>query len=262
MGDTYPQFFRGTKGYESRQIHINKFMASSHEFLLMLDSDMVFPVDTLERLRGHLLPYVSGYYLRRNYAPVAPVWFEPGDQFPLQPWLTEPERGKLHELGASGWGCMLIHREVIQGTRAILKGEWDVIEDDCDIWPYDLVSIMDVIRGMDELTNHLNKGSGENLRALIRPYVEVLKREIRPLRTLRDVVGSDIRYPYYAKAAGFTLYGDPDVRCSHMLNYPLSPDDYTHVPDEEKAQVRQDSVSKVEAEREIIRQAVERLAVK
>lgn len=262
MGDTPPNFYRGTKGYECRQLHINKFMDSDHEFLLLLDHDMIFPVDTLERLRSHLLPYVSGYYLRRNYAPVAPVWFEPGDVFPFQPWLHEPERGKLHELGASGWGCLLIHREVIQATREILKGEPDVIEDDCDVYPYDLETILTVLRGMDELTNHPFHGSGENLRALIRPFIGTLINEIRPLRVMKNSIGSDIRYPFYAKLAGYTLFGDPEVRCNHMLNYPLRPDDYSNVPEEDKIQVRQSSIDKVNAEREEIRQLVERLVIR
>ena len=129
-GDTIPNFHIGTKGYQARQWHVNKFMESEHDFILLLDHDMRFAEDTLERLRSHKLPYVSGLYMRRRFAPIMPVWYRPFDgRWPMRPWLDVPERGRLHELGASGWGCILIHREVIEKTREILHGEDEIIED-------------------------------------------------------------------------------------------------------------------------------------
>ena len=112
-------FARGTKGYEVRQTHFNRFIDSDHEWLLMLDHDMVYAADTLERLRGHNVKYVSGYYLQRRYRPMIPVWFHAGDEWPLRPFLEIPESGRLHELGGSGWGCVLIHRRVVE---ALLRG--------------------------------------------------------------------------------------------------------------------------------------------
>jgi hypothetical protein len=57
-----------------------------------------------------------------------------------------------------------------------------------------------------------------------------LKEEIRPLRAVKDIVGSDIRFPFYARLAGFDLHGDSAVLCEHMLNYPLNPNDYISQP--------------------------------
>ena len=86
-GDTPPHFIMATKGYEARQKHINDFMESEHEWLLLLDHDMIFADDTLERLRSHNLPYVSGYYMRRRFAPMVSVWFEPYDgNWPMMPY--------------------------------------------------------------------------------------------------------------------------------------------------------------------------------
>lgn len=198
-GDGIPQFITATKGYVARQTLINNFMASEHDYILLLDHDMIFEKDTLERLRSHGLPYVTGYYMRRQFGPMYSVWFEPySGEWPHMPFLHEPEKGRLYELGASGWGCILIHRDVIESTRKILKGEMDVIEDDMDVWPYDLAKVL----------------NGEE--------------QIKPLRGVKyECVGSDIRYPFYARAAGYTLMGDPDVRPKHLLQYPLSPDDYS-----------------------------------
>lgn len=190
----------GTKGYEVRQSHLNKFMASDHDFILFLDQDQVFEPDTLERLRSHKLPYVSGYYMRRRFNPILPVWHEYPEEnrLPYKPWSTDPERGRLHEIGASGWGCVLVHRQVIEGVRAILKGEPEILEDDMDVWPYDLRA---VLRG---------------------------EEQIRVLTGVKNhIIGSDVRFPFFAREAGFTLYGDPDVRPGHVASYIITPDDYT-----------------------------------
>jgi hypothetical protein len=193
------RFIRATKGYEARQMALNEFKASSHGFILFLDQDQVFPPDTLERLRSHKLPYVSGYYMRRRFNPILPVWYEYPEVngLPFTNFVREPERGQLHKLGASGWGCMLVHRAVIEALQPILKGEPEILEDDMDVWPYDLAAVV--------------KG----------------EESIKPLRGKKDVVGSDLRFPFFAREVGFTLYGDPDVRCGHITHYPLSPDDYS-----------------------------------
>lgn len=212
-------FGRGTKGYEVRQRHFNRFIESGHDWLLMLDSDMVFAPDTLERLMAHDAAYVSGYYVQRRYHPMLPVWFKPGSEWPLEPFLEEPERGRLHELGASGWGCVLLHRAVIEDTRAqVLKGQWDILEDEMTFWPFDAARVMAALSAGD---------------------LDALRRELRPLRGQydRQPVGSDIRYPLLARAAGYTLYGDPDVRPGHIVNYPLTPDDYAGQHADTKAQL-------------------------
>jgi hypothetical protein len=196
VGDDAPLLISATKGYEARQQHVDNFMASGHDFLLLLDHDMIFEADTLERLRSHKQPYLSGYYMRRQYAPIYPVWYEPFESWPMRPYLDDPPRDRLVKLGASGWGCILLHRAVIEATRAILHGEPDIIEDDMDVWPYDL-------------TEAVSSGRG-----------------LRLLRGRKDIIGSDIRYPFYAAHAGFPLYGDANVQPRHIANYPISCDDY------------------------------------
>ena len=257
VGDGTPAFFTGTKGYELRQRHINKFMASHHEFCLMLDHDMIFPADTLERLRSHKLPYVSGLYMRRQYDPIAPIWFEPNPRgiWPSEPMTRDPERGRLHKIGASGWGCILVHREVIEETRRILKGEPEVIEDDMDVWPYDLVAIMDALKGLRDLVD--NTPTRRTLLPALAHHTETLEREIRPLRGDKGAVGSDIRFPYYARVAGFQLWGDPDVRCGHILNYPLSPNDFSSSGEEYLGNLHDSHTKRVRKARRTWRKSME-----
>ena len=135
---------RGTKGYEVRQRHINRFIESDHTWLLLLDADMVFAPDTLGRLRSHGVQYVTGYYVQRRYQPIVPVWFKPTTGWPPEPFTDVPERGRLHRLGASGWGGVLIPREVIEGTRArVLRGQWGGHENDLAACPYHLHAVME-----------------------------------------------------------------------------------------------------------------------
>ena len=225
--DGVPQFVTATKGYVARQQVIDNFLQSRHDFLLMLDHDMIYEADTLEKLRAHKRPYVSGYYMRRQFAPMYSVWFEPfSGEWPHEPVLYEPERNVLHKLGASGWGCVLIHREVIETTRhEVLNGEMDILEDDMDVWPYDTRAVI----------------AGE--------------MELRPLRGIKhDIIGSDIRYPFYAAAAGYPLYGDPEVRPKHILQYPLSPDDFGGLSVAQVAELQASAKAHIKTKRDAIRQ--------
>lgn len=224
-GDEIPHVYRGTKGYEARQKHLNNFIESKHDFALFLDLDMYFQEDTLERLRNHKLPYISGLYMRRTRDPVAPVWYRPfSGKWPFEPWVGPVERGRLHKIGASGWGCLLIHREVVLAVKELLKGEWEIIEDDMDIWPYNLSNVMGALVGLKELT--VEKPGLRTLRPALEHHVSVLEEEIKPLRADNDVVGSDVRFPFFALKAGYQFIGDPDVRPGHIIHYPISADDY------------------------------------
>lgn len=226
-GDTL-QFYRATKGYEARQMHLNNWYNNTeHSFILLLDSDMLFPPHTLERLRANQKPLVSGFYMRRTIRPVYPVWFEQGNvgTMPLKPLMSIPEIDKIYPIGASGWGCMLIHRDVITAMKPLLKGELEIIEDDMDIMPYNLTNVLAAIAALDKgITGSMTKYEAQ-------AWVDLLKEEIRPLRGIKDeIVGSDIRFPFYAKLAGFQLYGDTGVLCEHVTSYPVSIEDWLNQP--------------------------------
>lgn len=245
-GDTKPLYIRATKGYEARQMHLNNwYEQTNHDYLFLMDRDMKYPRNALERLRNHKLPYVAGLYLRRRYAPIAPVWFDysPEPQMPMTPFTAVIQPNRLYKIGASGWGCVLIRRDVVKAVKALLKGEPEIIEDDMDIYPYDLGRIMGAIKALE---------SGGD----VKENTAILREEIRPLRGLKDSVGSDIRFPFYARLAGFDLWGDSGVMCEHVLNYPLSPMDYVN---QSAASVRDTSLAvynMARAETEKIRKAL------
>lgn len=242
-GDSDVQFFEGTKGYEIRQLHVDKFLKSTYDFLLLLDHDQIYQPDALERLRAHGLPYVSGLYMRRTIHPMAPVWFKPAyGLWPPEPFVEVPERGRLHPLGASGWGFILIHREVITKTREILKGEQDIIEDAMTVWPYDPWKVFNAIHNLERIADRpLTRG----LEPYLKKYVDQLVAELRPLRGTKDPIGSDIRYPFYALQAGYQLMGDPDARAKHVLDYGLSVEDFEGAPPQFHSDLQQGQVDMV-----------------
>jgi hypothetical protein len=214
-------------------MHLNNWYKNTkHPFILLLDSDMKFPPHTLERLRSWKLPYVSGAYMRRRHNPIAPVWFDysPPGVMPMKPFTAVFFKDQLYKIGASGWGCILMHRDVVTAVRPLLKGEPEIIEDDMDLYPYDLKRIMAAIKGLRQSVEY-QRGLEEFHVQIdeITPHIEALEQEIQPLRGLKDTVGSDIRFPFFARLAGFDLHLDTGVMCDHMLNYPISPTDFLGV---------------------------------
>jgi hypothetical protein len=225
-GDSLITFARATKGYESRQKHITNFLDSEHDFILFLDGDQFFPRHTLERLRSHGAPFVSGFYPRRRFDFVAPVWYEPyNGQLPLRPWSAELEADTVYEIGASGWGCVLVHKDVVLAVRSLLKGEWEVLEDDMDILPYDLPRIMKALRGLRSL-EYIPAWETQRRANEFEEHLSTLEREIVPFTCVKEPTGSDVRFAIFAKMAGFQLYGDTGVDARHFTNYPIGLGDY------------------------------------
>lgn len=222
--DSGPHYIRATKGYEARQMHLNNwYEKTKHPFILFLDSDMLFPPHTLDRLRANKKPFVSGFYMRRTIRPVYPVWFERGTAgiMPQKPMTALLETDKIYPIGASGWGCLLLHRDVVKAMKRVLKGEPEIIEDDMDLYPYDIRKLLKARQIVMESLSGKPVGEDKAKFAL-----ETFVNEIRPLRGLKDSVGSDIRFPFYAQLAGFELMGDTGVCCEHMTNYPVSINDW------------------------------------
>lgn len=91
--------------------------------LLMLDGDHKHPRDLLERLRVHLetggLDMVCAHYYHRGTKPIQSLCYPVGDgTWPQLPYLDPPTEG-LHELLKTGFGCVLIRRNVLEAVQAL-----------------------------------------------------------------------------------------------------------------------------------------------
>jgi hypothetical protein len=262
-GDLRPNYCRATKGFEARQFHLkNMFYNSKADWCLLLDHDQVFHPNTLERLRSHGVSFVAGYYMRRRWSPTYPVWFyypRSNMDWPRMPYHSPPvgdERG-LVRLGATGWGCTLVHRQVLEDVLPILKGEDWILEDDMDIWPYDLEKVMGAVNGLKDLVE-LNPDA-RTFKAAVKTYSDTLSDEIRILRGMKDFIGSDIRFPFFAREAGHTLWGDIECVSAHIIYYELSPFDFEQIPDGQRAEFKKQVEKKVSGGRREARKVLKKL---
>lgn len=107
-----------TRGDSARQHHCEVFMAEPDKWdaLLLLDGDQTFPDDMVDRLWSHGVDIVSGLYFRRTFPP-APVAYAASEKWPLQPlfeWKHLINDKGLVPIGATGFGCVLIKRNVFE----------------------------------------------------------------------------------------------------------------------------------------------------
>ncbi|MDE2095638.1 MAG: hypothetical protein KGL39_00145 [Patescibacteria group bacterium] len=92
----------------ARNVICQKALEYGAQYVLMLDSDVIPPRDTIIRLMAHNLPLVSGMYCRRSPPHGVPVMIKEGQ------WITNFVPGSLVEADVVGSGCLLIHRSVLE----------------------------------------------------------------------------------------------------------------------------------------------------
>jgi hypothetical protein len=108
---------------------VTDFLGLEADWLLMLDSDVTFPPDLVDRLLAaahpEARPIVSGLYFQvmidqpRWFWPLSFMW-EPGtDRFAR---VTEYPADTLIQVAATGAGCLLVHRSVLEAMQAKYKG--------------------------------------------------------------------------------------------------------------------------------------------
>lgn len=101
--------------YEARERLCEKMMENGLDWLLMVDSDMVIPTDTIMRLLAHDKPVVAGLAFKRSapyqcaaYDTIAPAQDGTWNLRALREW---PEA--LVQVAGVGTACMLIRREAL-----------------------------------------------------------------------------------------------------------------------------------------------------
>lgn len=111
----------GTRGDMARMAMGNRFLASDLDAILLLDLDMIHPPDLLERLRAHDVDMVTAHYFRRHINPMRSVvsLITDDNTWPYPPLITIPDDG-LHEIACTGFGCILIKRNVVEAVMAML----------------------------------------------------------------------------------------------------------------------------------------------
>ena len=111
----------GTRGDMARMTMGEKFLAGTWDAILLLDLDMIHPPDLLERLRAHEVDMVTAHYFRRHVEPMRSVvsLITDDDTWPYPTLIDIPDDG-LHEIACTGFGCVLIKREVVEAVMRLL----------------------------------------------------------------------------------------------------------------------------------------------
>lgn len=105
----------GMRSEYAREILLNEFLRGDSDYVFILDADMILPRHALLRMLAHGKKVVSGFYFSRGDR-TWPIVFRPDEPTTLWPktrWFDYPQGG-LHEVGATGHGCLLIHRSIFE----------------------------------------------------------------------------------------------------------------------------------------------------
>ncbi len=95
----------------ARNMLVENFLKSGADYALFVDSDMLLPKNAVETLLGHGKEVVSAHYFRRNPPYESVAQRKAGEKYETIP---EPSLGDEFEADATGMGCMLVKREVIE----------------------------------------------------------------------------------------------------------------------------------------------------
>src|SRR3990167_3302907 len=111
-GDILAEPSEFTRGDVTRMSLCDEFMEhKEYDAILLLDLDMVHPTNLLERLRSHDVDMVTAHYWKRKTPMESIIGI--GDKWPYLP-LKEPFPTEgLMEVSTTGFGAVLIKREVI-----------------------------------------------------------------------------------------------------------------------------------------------------
>ena len=129
VGQCTVSFLIGSLVYDSRNKLAGMAMQMEADYILWLDSDMVFQPDTLERMMAVLdehpeIDVLSGLYFRRGH-PFTPVLFktlEVNEQGTLDWSDFEELPDGLFEIAGCGFGCVLMRTDCLLDIAAKENG--------------------------------------------------------------------------------------------------------------------------------------------
>jgi len=195
------------------------------DVVFFVDQDMVIPPHAVVALMARDLPIVSGYYVSRR-PPYLPQMYkiEHGEAPPgmgarvtprhvYWPIVDYPEEPVLFEVDAVGAGCLMVKREVFEHLASLQE-----VHD----------RLLDII--MRRLRAHpASPGNPEGITAdeydLLHEHVRVMN----PWFEFLNDEGEDMYFSRKARAAGYKIFVDLSVKCSHIGNVPIEEGHFLYV---------------------------------
>lgn len=121
------------RGDMARQAFANKILDDASygpdDALLLLDADQRHPPDMLERLRVHNKDMICAHYYKRTADTVESMCYELGTGMPYRP-IEKPPKTGLHEIGTTGFGCVLIKKRVLKTVHENTAKDKNMMETD------------------------------------------------------------------------------------------------------------------------------------
>lgn len=115
-GEVSLAFQMGSLVYTSRNLLGQTAIEMGADYVFWLDSDMVFPPDTLVKMIKTLeendLDFLSGVYFKR-VAPYKPVLFDEMDDTGVNYTEFEKIPDGIFEIGGCGFGCVLMKTDIL-----------------------------------------------------------------------------------------------------------------------------------------------------
>lgn len=115
------------------QIHKAFVEQSDMPYLMMLDSDVMIPPHTVEKLLSHNKPIVGGWYKTKHIKlPPRPVVYDFVSETEYLNWRGRQDRGTgLEKVDGMGAGCWLMSRQVAEALGStpydMAKGTEDLV---------------------------------------------------------------------------------------------------------------------------------------
>ena len=110
-----------TRGDVMRATMCDEFLERTEfDAIFLLDLDMIHKPDLLENLRKHNLDMVTAHYWKRKTPMESVIGL--GDKWPYMPLKDLPDTG-LMEVSNTGFGAVLIKREVVQAVSELVAPE-------------------------------------------------------------------------------------------------------------------------------------------
>ena len=100
--------------YEAREEIAKSAIEEGFDYILWLDSDMIFEPNVLGKLMACKKDVVSGVYFKRVF-PYTPVIYTPKKD-KLEVYEDYPTHSGIFEIGACGFGCVLTKVSVIKAV--------------------------------------------------------------------------------------------------------------------------------------------------
>lgn len=107
---------QGTLVHEARNRIHAEFLKDNRPYLMMLDSDILFPEKLVDRLLAHNLPIVGGWYKNKNISDLHPTIYDfDKEEKGVYVWKHRNVAGTgLEKVDGMGAGCWLMRRDVAE----------------------------------------------------------------------------------------------------------------------------------------------------